>query len=478
METRPAHELHSTVRRARKARGEIVGLMNKLTYDVRLVENNLARANHLTRHRLSAAMSPFYLPMVDQIVQNLRNISAALFASVSIRHVHTYNQAKDVPSDISNVFYAAQNLSNMIIEEILNGPTVTHSRLSFERWVAVMKRAHETHDYFTANVICLALSSEAMLLSGLSGMLTVTARAVLEYLERQYIHPSFIYSLQAYHAVRGQAVIPMITTLTYLLERLNHLPYQASEARALFRIMKSRVRRTRGEPMRGIMKCIKKEPAVSHQQRFIYYAEGIKNTKTWRLREINITLTSLKLFDETDKFYIAKHTIEMNMTKLKRLEEMNGGLNTVIWNIIHDEHITDADKAKELKRCYRDFHQRMDLALKHIIISVSDAYKVIKHYGEKAACVEPCMLMGEDGGDSLSSSSESELIHKPKKKFSWLHREERALKRAVAAQSIPTNPLTPRKSFGLFRAASQLPLSGQEEIVRKRSVRPRGSLGF
>lgn len=476
MQARPAHELRSNVKRTRKARAEIMALINELTQEVRFIEDDVAKANPLKRHHLSDAMAPYYLPMVDNIVQNMRNVSAALFAKVSVRHIHVYDQAKDVPSDVSAILYAAQNLTNMIVEEILSGATVTHARLAFERWIAVMKRAHETHDYFTANVICLALSSEPMLLSGLSQTVTITARAVLEYLERQYLHPSFIYNLQVYHTANGRDVIPMITTLSYMMARSEKLPEAVSEAQAQFREMRHRVRATRQRPSHALMRHIKKEPATSHEKRFMFYAEAIKGTKIWRMRELNLTLHSLKLFDASDRFYIAKHTIEMSLNKLARLEEPNRGLNEVIWNVIRDEHLSDAEKSKSLKGCYRKYHERMGVGLKHIVICVRDAYKVIAHYKEKADCVEPCVMPYEDSEGSLSSSEESEIIKVPKKKFSWIHSEERALKRAVVAQSIPSNTLTPRKSFGLFRSASQLPLRRQEDVASSRFSRRSGSL--
>lgn len=461
-------EAHEAVEEV--AQRKLHKIIRALTDEAREMEESVLENSWLSMKKKADASSYLYHATLNKMVGHLRNISLHLFYNVETRSVRVYGADEVLPDEFQQYFFASQHLTNAITEDILSAPSLATACMRIERWVALLKLTHEGQDYFSANIIMLALASQPVAKSGLETLLTKTAKAVLAYCQKKYIDHSFMFNLQAHRLMLDEVFIPFLPTIT---KGVNFIKEGIKNC-AFSRRQKKRLIKRKQEPYyqqlarlkeklpdyqlthqeAKVIRELKKEPLLSFDILFQSRSADWAYRKKSEWLKVSLTMASLKAFERSDRFYLAKQAIEDEINALQALGGIGESAHMRVLTIIRNTEERESSKYKALRRYYRSHAKGMNKSVKHILMNIIRSYADILYYSEKSKNLEPRFKKSEwlERGESVSSELSGE-IREPvdgfHKKFSFIHQKEKEL--GLKADSpVLQRRMTPRSSLGYF----------------------------
>ncbi len=466
---RPSSTRRAIRKLERRAQEKLHHIIIKLTDEARVIEESVFANGWIGMRKKADASSSYYHHAIGNIAQSLRNISIDLFRSVEMESVRVYGLEEELPRRFQQYFYASQHLANVVTEDILSAPSLAMAYMRIERWVALLKLTHEGHDYFSANMIMLALASAPVAQSGLEASLTKTAKAVLVYFQNKYIDHEFMFSLQAHRLALQEEFIPFLPVIArglgFIQEDVSRANFSEQWIKDVIEerqkpyythlgILKDKLldnKLTRKEAL--IVHELRKEPLLSFQKLFQSRSASWMYRKRRERLKVSLTMASLQAFDQSDRFYLAKQIIEAEVKALQALGESAELIHTRVVIIIRDTKKNEKKKYKLLRACYRQNANEMIKEAKHLLMNIIRSYADILYFDEKANNLEPRFKKRilVERAESFSSELSTEIpepVQNFPKKFSFIYQKEREL--GLKADSPVLQRRMTRENLGFF----------------------------
>lgn len=393
------------------ATDKIVSFLQKMLKEVESDEAALLPYLRRPKPVISDKQKKTYNTHIDESLHAFRQLGARLFRKVKIRHVKHYPDRSKTPDDFSRYLCAMHNIKDAISYDILHHISHARAQLVMERWIVMLKLAHERHDFFTAGMITFALSSPNIERTRLKKSLSPTARAILEYYQAKYANQSFIFSLQEKKAKEGLAVIPLLSALANMMDMVNNQPetndpHQTEKLKNYAKDQKTRyfsgylkmkkaIRRHSHKKMDSCIDLISKAPDAITPAYLQMISANMKQLPLSSRLNMGSIVSKLGFYGNQDQFYIAKATIENIMLQLsqfgdeRRLSDAQSDLVSEIMKMVRNTIVSDAEKYPWLDNLYIERDEDIHKCLRPIIDNLVIAYYSLHLMDEKRRQLEP-----------------------------------------------------------------------------------------
>ena len=202
-----------------------------------------------------------------------------------------------------------------------------------------------------------------------------------------------------------------------------------------------------------IVRELRKEPLLSFDKLFDARSANWVYRKRREWFKVNLTMASLKAFDKSDRFYLAKQEIEEHIKALQALGDVAELTHTRVMIIIRNTKDRESTKYHTLRRYYRTNAAQMTKTERHLFLKIISAYADIIHNQAKAKNIEPRFKKRElvERAESFSSELSSDAedsSHHMRKHFSYIVQREKEL--GLKADSPVLQRRLTRESLGFF----------------------------
>lgn len=135
-------------------------LLNSRITDDELVQAMQGLVGKVAKTERKLLASLFGSNDFKQFELSLRNISRKIFITLeNVHHVAPYLKRESTPSSYLAYLDATNNLSYLVVREIVSYSSDTHALLAVKRWAKVMINSYNEKDFFTANYILCGLTT-------------------------------------------------------------------------------------------------------------------------------------------------------------------------------------------------------------------------------------------------------------------------------------------------------------------------------
>lgn len=217
-------ESHRDIQSGKITQDELSSLNQLLTSELSELEAKLLKKKSKTKHMNLAAM---HQGRMRELAERLTNISTSYFARIippdhSTDKLYQLLLANCQPYQ----FYsrAMNNLSSMVMHDILTRANADLMIMAAERWVYILKLSHEGNDFFTCAAIISALNLWPILRLNLDARLSANSIAIMQYIQGVVIRPKVLHEVQLQRHRNGERVVPVLSSLLHLLEAVKEQP--------------------------------------------------------------------------------------------------------------------------------------------------------------------------------------------------------------------------------------------------------------
>jgi len=413
-----------------------------------------------------------YKFQLKETINKLQSISRYCITQLAIENINASKDENNIPVDYRCYINLFLNMIDMIQREIMaSGLPLAPIRM--ERWIYILKSAHEQHDYFTAGIILFALCSESIIKSRLESNLSPTAKAIFKYYEKIYSKSHLIHSMQEKQYNSGEVIIPILTSLPAMIDAVKngsdkiYVNNKINSYISLYKDMQRDSMYFRNNPDSKMKEHIKNLQLSNNENlQGINYslAERLSHkVKKSKFNSHQFT-NDISLYDIEDSIYIHINKLSqlhdsLIIYKNNKTNEINLHILSQIESILKDKSSSFKDKSRKIATILVNNDKFIDKHLlktyKEMVFTLSS----LQPLEQKFQSLEPRLASTKQMKNIASSESYRELSLKKYKSNSTIDNDNEINNTALNNHHLPRQIHTNHSSRILRSSRKSLRLS-------------------
>jgi len=159
-----------------------------------------------------------YKAALAETANHLIALSRTLFKVIDIKSIRPNLNLEEMSDAYQNYLYASENLTQFVKNDILNEERQFHLIFKMDRWAYIASRVYKANDFFTMTCIITGICTLPDADLSLIARLSENGRKSINHFEKFLINQTAIYQLQKQRLDRGEMVVPVLATLTKMLD--------------------------------------------------------------------------------------------------------------------------------------------------------------------------------------------------------------------------------------------------------------------